>query len=146
MVVLRGDKDEPVEPADDGRPLLCVGVLVRAHVRGQRLVQMRQGVVDEVDELEFGVGSMPGLVHHPESDVFAEATRAGASENDGDAGHVPSSSPHLVQGRTQGRRGRGRVVRQGRGAAGVRSGCGHLCFLGLGTPSAWRGFGYRCRR
>ena len=41
------------------------GVLVLAHGRRQGLVQVRQGVVDEVDQLELGVRAPPGLVHHP---------------------------------------------------------------------------------
>jgi hypothetical protein len=40
VVVLRGDEDEPVEPADGGRQVLGVRVLVLAHVGRQRLVQV----------------------------------------------------------------------------------------------------------
>jgi hypothetical protein len=54
VVVLRGDEDEAVEGGDLLGPLLRVLALVLAHRRGQRLVQVRQRVVPQVDELELG--------------------------------------------------------------------------------------------
>jgi hypothetical protein len=87
VVVLGGDEDVPVEPADGRGPLLGVRVLVLPHARGQRLVQVWKRVVGEVDQLEFGVAAPTCLVHHPASNRLASAPGAGASEDDADAGH-----------------------------------------------------------
>jgi hypothetical protein len=48
-------------------------------------------VVEKVDELELGIRAAPSVVHHPAGDLLASSTRAGASEDHGDAGHIKSS-------------------------------------------------------
>ena len=55
------------------RPLLGVLVLVLAERRRQRLVEVRQRVVAQVDELELGVVAARGDVEHPAGDLLAVA-------------------------------------------------------------------------
>jgi hypothetical protein len=54
-------------------------------------------MVDEVDELEVGVGSSCGDLDDPLRNLFAATPGTRASENDANTGHVRSSS---VRGRT----------------------------------------------
>jgi hypothetical protein len=93
VVVLGGDEDVPVEPADGRGPLLGVRVLVMPHSRGQRLVQVWKRIVGEVDQLEVGVAAPTCLVHHPASDRLAPTPGAGAPEDDADAGHGWTCEP-----------------------------------------------------
>src|SRR6186997_2922797 len=90
MVVLGGDEDEPVEPADRRRPRPGVRVLVLAHVRWRGLVEVWEWVVDEVDELELGVGPLPSPVHDPVGDLFSSPAGSGAAQDDGDTCHDSS--------------------------------------------------------
>jgi hypothetical protein len=57
MVVLGRDDDEPVEGRDLRRPLLGVVVLILTERGRQRLIEVRQRVVAQVDQLELGVGA-----------------------------------------------------------------------------------------
>ena len=71
----------------------CLGVLVLvlAHRGRQRLVQVRQRVVAQVDELELGVAAARGDVVDPRGDLLAVAVGTGAAEDDADPGHESSS-------------------------------------------------------
>jgi hypothetical protein len=62
-------------------------VLVLAHRGRQRLVQVRQRVVAQVDELELGVAAARGVVVDPPGHLLAVAVGAGAAEDDADPGH-----------------------------------------------------------
>src|SRR6202044_2358358 len=88
---LGGDHYEPVERGDLVRPLPGVVVLVLAQRGRQRLVQVRQRVVAEVDELELGVASKRRVVVHPPGDLLAVAIGAGAAEDDADPDHETAS-------------------------------------------------------
>ena len=87
VVVLGGDHDEPVERGDRRRPPLGVLVLVLAHRRRQRLIQMRQRVVAQVNQLELGVAAARCQVIDPRGDLFAAAVGAGAAQDDADLDH-----------------------------------------------------------
>ena len=88
MVVLGGDDDEPVERGDLVGPPLGVLVLVLAQRRRQRLVEVRQRVVAQVDQLELRVAAARGDVEHPLRDLLAVPVGAGAAEDDADPGHI----------------------------------------------------------
>jgi hypothetical protein len=54
---------------------------------GTGLVEVRQLVVEQVDQLELRVGALRGHLEDPLGDGFAVAARAGAAEDDADLGH-----------------------------------------------------------
>jgi hypothetical protein len=52
-----------------------------------------QRVIGEVHELEVGVGSLFGVLHHPLGDGFTPSPWASASENDGNPSHGWTCEP-----------------------------------------------------
>jgi hypothetical protein len=58
VIVLRRDENETIERSDLRRPLFGVRLRILPQARRQRLVEQRQVVVFDVDELEFGVGAL----------------------------------------------------------------------------------------
>ena len=72
---------EAVEGGDLLRPLLGVVLGVLPERRSVRLVEVRERVVAEVDELKLRVRSLRGDVEDPPRDLLAVAVRAGTSEN-----------------------------------------------------------------
>jgi hypothetical protein len=87
VVVLGRDEHEPVEGGDLLSPLFGVVVGVLAERRSVRLVEVRQRVVAQVDELELRVSSRFGGIEDPPRDLLPVAIGAGASENDSDPTH-----------------------------------------------------------
>ena len=65
MVVLRGDEDVAVEGVDERGPALGVLVLVLARARRVSLVEDREALVGQVDELDFEVVAVARLFEHP---------------------------------------------------------------------------------
>jgi hypothetical protein len=92
VVVLGGDEDEPVERGDPGGPGLGVVVGVDAPAGGHGLVQVRQRVVEQVDELVVGVRPFLGLGQHPPRHGFTLPARTGTAEDDRD---LHRKSSHL---------------------------------------------------
>jgi hypothetical protein len=62
-------------------------VLVLAHRWRQRLVQVRQRVVAQVNQLELGVAAARCQVIDPHGDLFAAAVGPGAAQDDADLDH-----------------------------------------------------------
>jgi hypothetical protein len=87
VVVLGGDRDEPVERSDLARQAL-VCALILAEQRPQRLIQVRQRVVTQVNQLELGVAAARRHVIDPPGGLFAVAVGAGAAEDDADPDHL----------------------------------------------------------
>ncbi len=87
VVVLGSDHDEPVERGDRGRPLPGVLVLVLAQRRRQRLIEVRQRVVAQVNQLELGIAAARCHVIDPRGDLLAVAVGADAAEDDADPDH-----------------------------------------------------------
>src|SRR5690606_25886182 len=97
VVVLGGDEDEPVEGADGTGPAAGLLVAVVAEYGGQGLVEQRQLVLGEVDDLEgrlpCGDGRVPGgHFGDPPGRDLRPAGGPGAADDDGDLDHA--CSPH----------------------------------------------------
>ena len=84
VVVFGRHEHVPVEGRDLRGPPLGVRMAVAAERRRNRLIQQRQLVVRDVDQLEAGVSTLRGKLECPARyrDVVAAGT--GASGNDGD--------------------------------------------------------------
>ena len=81
-------KTKPSKRGDLGGPGLRVRLGVLPERGRHRLVEVRQVVVGDVDELVLGVAALLGDVEHPAGDGFAVAARAGAADDDRDLGHA----------------------------------------------------------
>src|SRR5262245_45635892 len=53
----------------------------------RRLVEVREWIVEQVDEFELSVGALRSDVEDPPGDLLAVPVRAGAAEDDADLGH-----------------------------------------------------------
>src|SRR5882724_5094920 len=88
MVVLGRDENVSVERADLGGPYFGVRLTVLPHGRRHWLVEKRQVDVFDVYEFELGVAALLRDLVNPFTYGLAVATRAGASDDDGNLYHV----------------------------------------------------------
>ena len=88
MIVLGGHEDERVEGFDLGRPCLRVIIRVLAEDRRDRLVEQREIVILDVDELELGIAARARDLVDPASHSLALPPRPRASDDDRNSKHV----------------------------------------------------------
>src|SRR5690606_25942441 len=132
VVVLGRDEDVAVERGDLLRPAPGVLLPVIAQRGRPGLVQQRQVIVPEVNQLEAGIAALAG-------DRFAEPPRAGAAEDDSDFDHVrlrPGELPSKITLRLL--PGRRKATPDGVATSCSGSRTGFRCRLAPGRGNAWR--------
>src|SRR5712671_5768925 len=88
VVVLRSDDYEPVQRGDPRRPLAGVVVLVLTGRGRHRLVQMRQRIIPQIDQLVLRVPAPGSLPMNPSGDLLSLAVGSGAADDEANPGHT----------------------------------------------------------